>query len=187
MSKKDAVLSMLDLAEKFISETKQPAKIYDIIDFVFQTKGFDLEDTNKTTQLYLDITQSGKFVFCGEDMWDLKENNLELWDKDGHAFVTDSEAQTEDLEEDLDFTEFHIEDIDLPSELEALDDEELEEIEIDEELLEEKEYLDVEIPLKTTDDDNEDEDIDLEFDEEIYDEEDYNEIMDDYEDMYDKD
>jgi DNA-directed RNA polymerase subunit delta len=55
-----------------------------------------LEDVDKLTQLYMDITQSAKFVYCGEDQWDLKERNLELWDKDGFAFV-----QAEEIEEDV--------------------------------------------------------------------------------------
>lgn len=188
MSETKRALSMIELAEAYVREQNAEVAIQDIINYVFTTKEESMEDVEKVTRFYMDITTSGKFVFCGEDKWDLKENNLELWDKDGHAFVSDSEVSEEIDEEDLDFTEFNIEDIDLPSE--TVEDVEVEsqsedaETTVDEEdkeaLKEEAEYIEVEIPMKSTDDD----DVDVDFDED-YDEDDYNEIMDDYEDMYD--
>jgi len=181
-------LSMIELAEAYLREENAEKSMREIIEYVFTTKQENIEDAEKVTRFYMDITTSAKFVFCGEDKWDLKENNLDLWDKDGHAFVTDAEIVEEPDEEDLDFTEFNMDDINLPSEDEVLidveDDEEVvEDEDLDEEekeaLKEEEEYIDVEISMKSTDDD--DVDIDLE---EEYDEDDYNEIMDDYEDMY---
>lgn len=187
MSETKRALSMIELAEAFLREQNAETSIKDIINYVFTTKEENLEDVEKVTRFYMDVTTSGKFVFCGEDKWDLKENNLDLWDKDGHAFVTEAEAIEDSEEEDLDFTEFNIEDIDLPTEDVAVlevDDDDSEELDVDvddkEALKEEEEYLDVEISMKSTDDD----DVDVEFDDEDYDEDDYNEIMDDYEDMY---
>lgn len=187
MSKTNTHLSMLELAEAYIREQKAEKSIKDIIEYVFTNKSVNKEDAELVARFYMDLTTSGKFVFCGEDKWDLKENNLEYWDKDGHAFVTESEPLEEEVEEDLDFTEFNIDDISLPSEEKVVVEEEEEDVEIvdldDEEkeaLKEEEEYIDVEISLKSTDDD----DVDVDFDDEDYDEEDYNEIMDDYEDMY---
>lgn len=187
MSETKQVLSMIELAEAFLKEQKSEASIKDIIQYVFTTKEENVEDVEKVTRFYMDMTTSGKFVFCGEDKWDLKENNLDLWDKDGHAFVTEAEIVEDSEEEDLDFTEFNIDDIDLPSdEVVVVEEDEVEEEQQDvdqeekEALKEEEEYLDVEISMKSTDDD----DVDVDFGDEDYDEDDYNDIMDDYEDMY---
>ncbi|PKK93620.1 MAG: DNA-directed RNA polymerase subunit delta [Tenericutes bacterium HGW-Tenericutes-6] len=178
-------LAMLDIAETLIKENKAPLSIQDIMRSVAEIKEIPLEDIDKLTQLYMDITTSAKFVFCGDDQWDLKENNLELWDKDGYAFVHHEDIE-EDVEEDLDFTEFVLEDIEEEEvEVDDDEDEDVEEVE-DEEIKEEKAYIDIDLPVKSTDDDDVDDDVEIEFDDEDYDEDDYNEIMDDYEDMYDE-
>ena len=130
----------------------------------------------------MDITQSAKFVYCGDDQWDLKERNLDLWDKDGYAFVHAEDIE-EDTEEDLDFTEFVLEE-EVEAEAEE-DEEESDEEDLDEEIKEEKEYIDVELPVKSTDDEDIDE-PEIEFDDDEYDEDEYNDIMDDFEDMYDE-
>ncbi len=167
-------LSLINVAEEILKEKKEPTSIYTLLDEVALIKEIDTNDVAKLSQLYLDITLSAKFVFCGDGLWTLKEGNLELWDVE--TFTT--EDLTEEVEEDdlIDFTEFHLEDE------EVVEDEEDEEEEFDEEIKEEKEYIEVELPLETTDEDNGDEEI--EFND--YDEDDYNEIMDDYEDMYDE-
>ena len=156
-------LSLINVAEEILKEKKEPTSIYTLLDEVALIKEIDTNDVAKLSQLYLDITLSAKFVFCGDGLWTLKEGNLELWDVE--TFTT--EDLTEEVEEDdlIDFTEFHLED---------------EEVVEDEE--DEEEYIEVELPLETTDEDNGDEEI--EFND--YDEDDYNEIMDDYEDMYDE-
>ena len=189
-------LAMLDVAEALLKENNKPMSIDEIINKVVEIKGLDPEDYDKLTQLYMDITQSAKFVYSGNDEWDLKERNLELWDKDGYAFVTPDEVEEADEEEDdLEFTEFVLEEKEEDEEIEE-DEEEDEDEDLDEELKkkkaeeeeelrEEQAYIEVELSIKSTDDDDVDDDIDLEFDE--YDEDDYNEIMDDYEDMYDDD
>lgn len=183
MSDKLKTLAMIDVAEVLLRESGKPLPIQDIMRSVAETKEIPLEDVDRLTQLYMDITQSAKFVYCGDDQWDLKERNLELWDKDGYAFVHAEEIE-EDTEEDLDFTEFVLEEVE-EVEVEEDDDEEAEE-EIDEEIKEEKEYLDVELPVKSTDDEDFDE-PEIEFDDDDdYDEEKYNDIMDDFEDMYDE-
>jgi DNA-directed RNA polymerase subunit delta len=193
MNKTNDSLSMLELAELFMREKNQNTPLQDIINYIFEVKGFKLNDFQKLNAFYLDLTHSAKFVFCGDNLWNLKENNLELWDKEGFAYVGDVDASEEDVEEDVEFTDFNIDDITLPSEEETLiedDDEDEDEIEVIEDedeieaILEEKEYIDVKISMKSTDEDDGD-DIDLDFDED-FDDEDYNEIMDDYEDMYDE-
>jgi len=186
------LLAMIDIAEIILKESNEPLEIKEIIKKVAEIKKISENDFEKITQLYMDITQSGKFVFCGEEKWDLKERNLELWDKDGYAFVKlenhDDVEEVDEDEEELEFTEFNLEDI-QEEEVEADEDEEEAEEVIDETekeaLKEEKAYIEVELPIKSTDDDVDD-DVEIEFDGNDYDEDDYNEIMDDYEDMYDK-
>jgi len=173
-------LSMLEVAEYLLKNNKKPMTIQELIKQVADIKEVSLEDYDRLTQLYMDITQSAKFVYCGDDQWDLKERNLELWDKDGYAFVHTDDVE-EDVEEDLDFKEFVLED---EEEIEE-DEEEIEE-EIDEESKEEKAYIEIDLPIKSTDEDDGDDDIEIEFDDDNYDEDDYNEIMDDYEDLYEE-
>lgn len=194
MNKPNDSLSMLELAEHFIREKNENTPLQDIINYIFEVKGFQLNDYQKLNAFYLDLTHSAKFVFCGDNLWNLKENNLELWDKEGFAYVGDVDASEEDVEEDIEFTDFNIDDISLPSDEELLveedsdDEDDIDIIEDEDEIeaiLEEKEYIDVEISMKSTDEDDGD-DVELDFDED-FDDEDYNEIMDDYEDMYDED
>ncbi len=175
-------LAMLEVAETLLKEHKEPMTIQQLMKSVAEIKEISTEDVDRLTQLYMDITQSAKFVYCGDDQWDLKERNLELWDKDGFAFVHPEEIE-DDVEEDLDFTEFVLEE-EEEEEIEELDEEEVEEL--DEEIKEEKEYIDIDLPIKSTDDEDIDDDPEIEFDDDDYDEDDYNEIMDDYEDMYDE-
>lgn len=182
MNDKLKSLAMLDIAEALLKEKETPMTIQQLIQSVAEIKEISMDDIDKLTQLYMDITQSAKFVYCGDDQWDLKERNLELWDKDGFAFVQAEEVE-EDAEEDLDFTEYTLEE-EEEEEVEADEDEEVEEV--DEEIKEEKEYIEIDLPIKSTDDDDVDDDVEVEFDDEDYDEDDYNEIMDDYEDMYDE-
>ncbi|MCF7930561.1 MAG: DNA-directed RNA polymerase subunit delta [Acholeplasmataceae bacterium] len=175
-------LAMIDVAEVLLKSQPTPMTIQQLIQGVAEIKSISLDDIDKLTQLYMDITQSAKFVYCGDDQWDLKERNLELWDKDGFAFVHAEEIE-EDVEEDLDFTEFILED----EEEEVVEVEDEEDVEVeDEEIKEEKAYIEIDLPIKSTDDDDVDDDPEVEFDSEDYDEDDYNEIMDDYEDMYDE-
>jgi DNA-directed RNA polymerase subunit delta len=187
MSDKMKSLSMLEIAEATLRDSKSPMTIQQLIKAITTTKGLDGDDVERLTQFYMDFTQSAKFVYCGDDLWDLKERNLELWDKDGHAFQSD-EPVDDDIEEDLDFTEFVLEDTEDEEEKDTKsindDDDEQEDVEEDEDIKEEKEYIEVELPIKSTDDDDVDE-AEIEFDSDDYDEDDYNEIMDEFEDMYD--
>ena len=165
--------SMVEIAEEILrSEGKK--NIYDLLETVATLKDISKEDTEKLTQLYIDMTLSAKFVFCGNDEWDLKENNLELWDKDGSYFNTADEVVEEEEDDTLTVDDYYIpEEDDLELKDEEEDEEEEDGILPDEEeddlLLEEEGDIIIE----------DEEDVD-------FDDDDYNEIMDDYEDMYDK-
>lgn len=199
MSKTKTNLSMVDLVESYLIEKKE-LTIDEIISYVFESKKLDKTNIDLVTNFYMDLTTSGKFVYCGQDKWALKKNNLDFWDKDGHAFTDYEEEPELDVEDDLDFTEFNLEDIELPSEKESPEEESLEEEEketienpLSEEMMEkenrilreekiaveeEKEYIEAEVSMKTTDEEDDNEVSDQ------YDEDDYNEIMDDYEELY---
>lgn len=181
-------LSLLDTVTYILKENKEPMSIYDLIEATAKQSGMDIEDVDAMTQLYMDITLSGKFVFVGDDKWTLKDGHLEYWDKDGYAFISPEEI--EDISDDeIDFSDFNLADIeDLEVDLvdedneDDLDDEDEEDL--DEEIIEEKAYVDVGLDLISTDEDEGLDDVDLDLDDD-YDEDDYNDIMDDYEDMYD--
>lgn len=170
MGKKLETLAMVDVAEELLKASKKPMAIQELFKQISEIKNISLDDIERLTQLYMDITQSAKFVYCGDDKWDLKAGNLHLWDDDGSAFI----EVEEDNEVEDDLLVFDEEEEEIFEEEEDLDEQTKEEIK------EEKEYIEVELPLKSTDDD------DIDFDADDYDEDDYNEIMDDYEDMYDE-
>lgn len=83
--------SMVDIVDQYLRETKKPQELSSIVDYVAKEKDFETSDIDKINQLYLDISTSGKYVYIGDNKWDLKERNLEYWDKDGIAFLTDEE------------------------------------------------------------------------------------------------
>lgn len=172
-------MAMVEIAYEIIKENNGPVSIYDLFEEIKKIKNFgtlkEADLTEKLTTLYMNIVQSGKFVFAGDNLWDLKEGNLDLWDNDGSQFIEIIEEEEEDDEV------FEL--LDDEDEIEELildEDEELDE-ETKKELIEEKEYIEVELPLHVSDEDDE-----VDFDAVDYDEDDYHDIMDDYEDMYDE-
>lgn len=173
-------LAMVDVAYELLKESDKPIAIQELFKQIAEIKEISLDDVEKLTQLYMDITQSAKFVYCGDDKWDLKEGNLHLWDDDGSSFIEVTEEDEEEVIE-VDLSVFDDEE-DEEDEFKVVDEEEDEDLdeETKEAIKEEQEYIDVELPLTSTDDD------DVDFDADDYDEDDYNKIMDNYEDMYDE-
>ena len=171
MAQKETNKSMVEIAEEYI-RINGKQNIYELLETVAKIKGIDESDTDKLAQLYIDMTLSANFVYCGNEEWDLKENNLELWDKDGSFFNKDEIIEEEEEEEDIKLEDYYI-----PEEDEELDLDDDEEDEDDEE--EEEIIIDDDVKFYSTDDD--DADVDLDFDDD-----DYHDIMDDYEDMYDE-
>lgn len=186
MSKlKHNTLSTIKLMEEILKENKEGLSIYNILEEVSKELNVDPEDSEKMNDIYMELTLSGKFVYLGKDIWALKDDNLEYWDKDGYSYGEHPELVASfEEDEDIDFSDFNLDDIDFDEEVtKDLDDEDEEEIDdIDPE---EKQYVDVGLDLTSTDEDEGDIDLDLDQDDDFEDEDDYNEIMDDYEDMYD--
>lgn len=173
--------SLLELAIMIVEEAEGPVAINEILAKAIELKGIDDPKGEKRTQLYVDITTSSKFVYMGNSEWDLKANqSLEQYAKDGADF---NEGIADDEEEiEVSASDFDTEDGDESTGSE--DDEEQVEEEIT--FSEKNPYAD--------DNDMEEDDIDpSEFDdirdnpdEDDFDEDKYGDIMDSYEDLYDK-
>ncbi len=172
-------MSLIEIALEIMESSTSPLNIYTLIEETLKKKGIEDEDGKYAAKLYTDITISSKFVFMGDDLWDLKSRqSLDVFDKDGSSFINpdeeynDKDELYEDEEEDLDEEE---EDLDEEDE-----DEERDEDDEESEDEEEDSYEDEE-----SEDDNYDEESDDEDDDSYDDDEDkYNKIMDDYEDLY---
>jgi len=171
-------LSLLEVAVKIVEEKNAPINIYELIQEVLNRKG--LEDDEKKSlaaRLYVDITTSSKFVYMGEDNWDLKLNQpLEQFEKDGSAFNTTDYVEEDDEDEDL-------EDYDDSLSLDEDEDEDDEESDEDEDEEEDEDDLDSEDEETDEYDEDDLEDDDLDSDDDFK-EDKYNKYMDDYEDMY---
>ena len=158
-------LSMLEVAAELLNQKKTPQLITTLIQEVLELKGLDDPNGVLATQLYTDITTSSAFVFCGEGKWDLKtRQSLEVFDRDGSYFNTGEEYEEE--EETIELDDYNI-------------DEDEESIEDDEDEDEDDEYYDdYDYSLDDLDPTEDDDEVSF------LDEQEYNDIMDDYEDMY---
>jgi len=168
-------LSLLEIAVKVIEERKEPININELIQKVMELANVNDDDKNTIkAKLYVDITTSSKFVYIGDENWDLKINqSLDIFDKDGSQFnpkTASDEAKAFDDEENEDLDENDLDDDD--------DDDDEDRDEDDEDNEESEDQYDEDEFDSDLDDDLEDED------EDNYDEEKYNKYMDDYEDMY---
>lgn len=169
-------MSMLEVACILMEKKRTCQSIKKLIKEVLEIKGIDDPTGEMSALLYVDITTSSKFVYMGNEEWDLKSRqSLDEWDKDGSAF-------NEDVEEDDD--NITVEDYILPDEDEddSLDDDD------------DEDEDDEVVQVKVKDEDDEDDEI-IEDDlvsidddsDDFMDEETYSEYMDDYEDLYDED
>lgn len=163
-------MSMLEVAIKLMNKKKNKQPISKIIKETLEMKGIEDTDGTYAAQLYIDITTSSLFVYMGDEEWDLKvRQSLDEWDKDGSAFNTDIEEDEEEIESADEYYSLDEED-DVQSDEEYETDYEEDEEESDSDELETEVY-----------DEDEDDDDD---DNDYMDEDSYNDIMDDYEDMY---
>ncbi|MBD5390832.1 DNA-directed RNA polymerase subunit delta [bacterium] len=175
-------MSLLEIAIYLMEQKKAPQSIRALIIEVLEIKGIDDADGSFATQLYIDITTSSKFVYMGNGEWDLKcRQSLDEYDKDGSAFnVKGADVEDESNEEDDDLDEV------LDDDDEDLDDDEDREEDDDEDEYEDED--DEDSDYDSYDEDDEDAIIDGElterYSEDDFNEDKYNDLMDDYEDMY---
>ena len=176
-------MSLLEVAILLMEQKKNKQPIKNLMKEVLEMKGLDDEDGSLATQLYIDITTSSKFVYMGDGEWDLKiRQSLDEYDKDGSAFNSKEEL----FEEEDDLKEIEIEEYEE-------DDEYSDDYEDDED--DDYEYDDEDEDEEDDDYEYDDEDDyigdDILDDAEVYSEDDfnedkYNDLMDDYEDMYEE-
>lgn len=208
MAKND--LSYIDVAEEILISSSDPIDLYDLFDQVvasFPKLGKDINLNDLISDFYNDLTSSAKFVYLGSNHWDLKrKHGVELWEKDGSYYNEYKEVYDEVIEARLANVEVKeqqhqsmlearrekeimiqaaresqdspaleiVENVAIPVDLaEELDDleESLEKLYFEDEVdIEEDEFY--RFRKTTTDESGE------------FDEEEYNKIMDDYEDQY---
>ena len=91
-------LSLVDIATAVLLEAREPMNLYDLFKEVIKRKEIKVKDTGSLlTGFYADLTVSAKFVYTGENMWDLKANQkIELWEKDGSFFKEYTEIELPD-------------------------------------------------------------------------------------------
>jgi DNA-directed RNA polymerase subunit delta len=204
-------LSYIDVAEEILISSSDPIDLYDLFDQVvasFPKLGKDINLNDLISDFYNDLTSSAKFVYLGSNHWDLKrKHGVELWEKDGSYYNEYKEVYDEVIEarlanveakeqqhqsmlesrrekelmiqaarESQDSPALEMDEnvaipVDLAEELDDLE-ESLEKLYFEDEVdIEEDEFYRF---RKTTTDEEPGE----------FDEEEYNQIMDDYEDQY---
>lgn len=175
-------MSLLEVAVKLMEQKRGVQNIKSLIKEVLEMKGLNDEDGEYTTQLYIDITTSSKFVYMGNDEWDLKSRqSLDEYDKDGSAF----NSKTDEFEEEDELDSLDEDDLETDEDEDTDEDDESDEDEYEEDELDEDDEED------SYDESDEDDDLgdgeDMErYTEEGFNEDKYNDYMDDYEDMYDE-
>jgi len=188
-------LSLVDIASQVLLEAREPINLYDLFKEVIKRKEIIVKDNgNLLAGFYADLTVSAKFVYTGENMWDLKSNQkIELWEKDGSFFkeYTKIDIPAEYLEEEKPKAVKVVK----PKATPKVDEPEAIEVPVVEPEVKEAPVVEAKevpvvkaeptvAPVKDATEDSGDE-----FEEELFDdfdEEKYNEYMDTYEDQYDK-
>ncbi len=201
--------SLVELAESILKDTREPVDLYELFDLVLNKKGVSSSvDSDVLNKFYSDITTSAKFIYMGNNTWDLKRHQkIELWEKDGSHYHEYKEVEDLDMEARLEkqaeeekahqemLERRKQETIEREARLQKEAEEQLEtddtepQVEVTEDLVEDSIIFDEieEDDTKTEETagpSTEKDETDTEYTEE--DEEEYNKYMDMYEDEYDK-
>lgn len=166
--------ALVDTAEVILKKSKEPINFYELFDVVAKEKGLSEEEKEVyVTHFYSDITISGRFVYTGDNTWDLKaKQKIELWEKDGSFY--NEYTDVEDLQPEVEEPKVKEEVVEV---VEPKVEKEPVEVKSDEEVI-----------IKDNETLNENaENIFDDFEEEDdFDEEEYNKYMDTYEEKYDE-
>jgi DNA-directed RNA polymerase subunit delta len=200
----------MELANLILKENNKAMTFMEIYDRICEEK--EISDDQKTeiiSQVYADFILSAKFIYVGDDEWDIKGRQaIDLWDKDG-AYYDEYPDYEEELSHFDDLDEFEEDEVEIEEEED--EDESIYEKDYDDEDIEDDvDDLDDDLEDEFTEDFSEDDDeenlfdefeeedenleeeldedysYDLEVDDDDFEEEEYNEYMDDYEKMYDE-
>ena len=130
MGSKDKEKSLLEIAIELLDMKKKPQKITAILKEVMEIKGVK----ELSPQFILDFMQSGYFVYCGDECWDLKDRQpTAVLDKESgdydDIYEDDEDVKKNELKDDI-FIDDNIDRIQDNDE----DDDENEEDEIDDDL-----------------------------------------------------
>ena len=193
--------SLSEIAYSLIKEQGSAVSLNELIDKICAIRNLGEVSVDFKNQLYFDLISSGRFVYIGDGLFDLKDNNLEYWDKDGTFFANESNDEDIEInedEDDIEFSDFNLDEFvasepdieededeeDEKSQMQASDNPlpELDDEEDESALVEE----DIEDYLETEGDEDDDKyvDPDLDLDETDQEEDEYNKYMDDYENLY---
>ena len=152
MGIKEKDKSLLEVAIELLEVKKKPQKMLTIVKEVMELKGIKSSAVKELApQFILDFMQSGYFVYCGDDTWDLKDRQpTSVLDKEGGDYediyededvknnelkdeifdeesskniIRDNNDDTDDDEDDEDENEDEDEDDDLAKAFETFDEE----------------------------------------------------------------
>lgn len=191
----------MELAYQILLDEEKAMTFVELYDRICEEKEIvEKEKLDKISQVYTDFITSAKFIYVGDEEWDIKGRQaIDLWDKDGAYYdeYPDYEEELSLYDEDKTPDEYSIEeDVEVDEEEEENvyendfdeddivdDDTEYEEFEEeDEEYIEDAEDL---IFDEDEEEEEKEEEFEVEEKTEDFDDEEYNEYMDDYEQMYD--
>ncbi len=90
--------SLIVSAIRVLGEKKEPIEFYTLFTLLCDEKDYSKDERAELiTRFYSDITTSAKFVYTGDNNWDLKEHQkIELWEKDGSYFKEYTEIKASD-------------------------------------------------------------------------------------------
>lgn len=107
MGAKEKDKSLLEIAIELLDSKKKPQKMLTIIKEVMEIKGVKQAMIKELApQFVLDFMQSGYFVYCGDDTWDLKDRQpTSVLDKDGgdyeDIYEDDEDVKNNELKDDM--------------------------------------------------------------------------------------
>jgi len=81
-------ISFMDAAVSILQKYKKPFDLYQLFDRIALDLNIEEDQKqNLVTKFYTDLTTSAKFVYVGDNKWNLKANEkIELWEKDGSFY-----------------------------------------------------------------------------------------------------
>jgi|AntAceMinimDraft_18_1070375.scaffolds.fasta_scaffold00010_54 DNA-directed RNA polymerase subunit delta len=188
-------MSIMELAYQMLLEQKKAMTFVELFDAICVEKQINEEEkAGMISQVYTDFISSAKFIYVGDDEWDIKgRRTIDLWDKDGAYYdeYPDYEEELNTFEDEKHGNEYSLGDGVHEKEEDSVYEADVTEEDIkdeedtsydefeenDEDYVEDEEDLKVEEVVKEKVPEDEEESAE-------FDDEEYNEYMDDYEEMY---
>ena len=107
MGVKEKDKSLLEIAVELLQKKRKPQKILTIMAEAMEIKGYKPQQAKQhAAQFIADFMESGIFVYCGDDCWDLKERqSTAVLDKDGgdyeEIYYNDEDVKKNELKDDI--------------------------------------------------------------------------------------